>query len=443
MWKTLCANVDKHRQLILDTLDYIWKNPETGYREWKTHAYLAGIFRDLGYPLTEAGDIPGFYTVVDTGRPGPEVLIFGEMDGLIVPTHPEADPQTGAIHACGHAAQCAALVGIAAALREPGALDGLCGRIRLCAVPAEELIEIAFRLELRKKGVIRYMGGKTEFMHRGYFDGVDLAFMVHTTASPVSNTNTGNVGCLSKQVLFSGRSAHAGGSPWNGVNALYAAQQGLGAINAIRETFREKDHIRVHPIITAGGSAVNAIPDRVALESYIRSSNFPAMLEANRRVNRALVGAALSLGANVDIQDSPGYAPTQVSFPLLDVAEEAAAAIEMPFIRHGEISTGSTDMGDVSQIMPAIHPYAAGAAGTGHGSDYRIEDPDRACVTSAKWQVAMLRLLLQNDAARARDILAGFTPAFPSARAYLDYIDSFVCSGERITYGEGSAEVKL
>ena len=443
MDKPYIAAVDKHRRLILDTLDYIWNNPETGYREWKTHAYLAETFRALGYQLCEAGDIPGFYTVLDTGRPGPEVLVLGELDGLIVPTHPECDPTTGAIHACGHAAQCAALVGIAAALKEPGALDGLCGRIRLCAVPAEELIEIGYRLELRQKGVIRYMGGKTEFMHRGYFDGVDLAFMVHTTASPVSNSNTGNVGCLSKQVIFSGRSAHAGGAPWNGINALYAAQQGLSAINALRETFREKDHIRVHPIITAGGSAVNAIPDRVTLESYIRSSNFEAMADANGKVNRALTGAALSLGANVDIQDTPGYAPLQISFPLLDVAEEAAAAVEMPFIRHQEISTGSTDMGDISQVMPAIHPYAAGAAGTGHGSDYRIADGERACVTSAKWQVAMLDLLLRDDAARARDILANFTPAFPSVRAYLDYIDGFVCSGQRIAYGDGRAEVTL
>ncbi|MBP3587957.1 MAG: amidohydrolase, partial [Clostridia bacterium] len=89
MWKKHLANVDKNRKLILDSLDYIWKNPETGYREWKTHAYLADIFRDLGYELIEAGNIPGFYTVLDTGRPGPEVMILGELDSLIVPSHPE------------------------------------------------------------------------------------------------------------------------------------------------------------------------------------------------------------------------------------------------------------------------------------------------------------------------------------------------------------------
>ena len=443
MWKTILANVDKHRQLILDTLDYIWKNPESGYREWKTHAYLAKVFRDLGYDLTEAGNIPGFYTVLDTGRPGPEVLIFGELDSLIVPTHPECDPRTGAVHACGHAAQCAALVGIAAALREPGALDGLCGRIRLCAVPAEELIEIEYRMELQKKGIIRYMGGKTEFMHRGYLDGVDLAFMVHTTNGTDFSARSAQVGCMSKRVVYRGKSSHAGGSPWNGINALYAAQQGLGAVNAIRETFQEKDYIRVHPILTAGGSAVNAIPDHVVLESYIRGISFAAMADANRRVNRALTGAALSLGGNVDIQDTPGYAPTRQDPGLMDVAAEAARAIGYSFFRNPAPSTGSTDMGDVSQVMPALHPHCPGASGTSHGSDYRIADPDLACLTSAKWQVAMLHLLLGNGAARARDILAKFTPAFPSVRDYLNYIDGFACSGERITYTDTGAEVKL
>ena len=154
--------VDKHRQKILDALDYIWKNPETGFREVKTSAYLEKEFEGLGYTLTRAGNIPGFYTDIDTGRPGPTVLIFGEMDSLICPEHPDADPDTGAVHCCGHSAQCAALLGLAAAAKEPGILDELCGRIRFCAVPAEELIEIEYRSGLRKKGKIHYMGGKSE-----------------------------------------------------------------------------------------------------------------------------------------------------------------------------------------------------------------------------------------------------------------------------------------
>ncbi|MBQ9985429.1 MAG: amidohydrolase [Oscillospiraceae bacterium] len=438
------ATVDKYRDLIIDTQNYIWANPETGYREVKTGKYMEDAFEKLGYELIRAGDIPGFYTVIDTGRPGPEVLILGELDSLICADHPEADPKTGAAHVCGHSAQCAALIGIAAALREPGALDSLCGRIRLCAVPAEELIEIEYRKGLVEKGVIRYLGGKTEFLYRGYFDGVDIAFMVHTTSGENFVSLAGAVGCMSKRIVYKGVSAHAGGAPWKGVNALYAANLGLSAINSVRETFKEADRIRVHPIITNGGNAVNAIPDRVVLESYVRGYTFDAIHEANSKVNRALVGAALSLGANIDIQDSPGYGPLFNAPAMIDLAEDAAKAIPgVPFERSDDVSTGCTDMGDLSCIMPAIHPYAPGAVGTSHGSDYRIADPELACVASAKWQLEMLSLLLSENGERAKKIIDEFTPIFASKEEYFDCIDSFIRSGDCIEYGENGAVCRL
>ena len=439
------AGAEKFRSLMLDAHDYIWRNPETGYREVKTSAYMEKAFRDLGYELTMAGDIPGFYTVIDTGRPGPELLIMGELDSLLCAEHPETDPETGAVHCCGHHAQCAALLGIAAVLKQPGMLDGLCGRIRLCAVPAEELIEIEYRSELRRQGRIHCMGGKSEFLYRGYFDGVDLAFMVHTTQGTHASATLGSVGCIAKRVVYQGVSSHAGGSPWSGVNALYAAMQGLSAINAVRETFHDSDLIRVHPIITKGGSAVNAIPDQVIIESYVRGASFDAMREANMRVNRAVCGAALSLGANVDIQDKPGYAPLVNSEGMIDLARDAAAYVpELPFRMQERISSGSTDMGDLSCIMPVIHPYCPGAAGRSHGADYRITDRDLACVASARWQLAMLSLLLENGAARAWEIIARFKPVFPSKEAYFAYVDDINCEGQRIVYGEnGEATVRL
>ena len=163
MYRKIIEAVENNRKLILDTERYIWNNPETGYREWKTSKYLAEAFKSLGYELTMAENIPGFYTDIDTGKPGPKILILGEMDSLICKDHPEADPDTYAVHSCGHNAQCAALVGIAAALKEPGVTDYLCGSVRLCAVPAEEGIEMGFRKELCEKGVISYIGGKVEF----------------------------------------------------------------------------------------------------------------------------------------------------------------------------------------------------------------------------------------------------------------------------------------
>lgn len=435
--------VDQYRDLILAAERDIWKTPETGYKEVKTSAYMAEKFRSLGYELTMAEGITGFYTVVDTGREGPEVLVLGELDSIICPAHPDADPTTGAVHSCGHNAQCAALLGVAAALRDERVLAKLSGRIRLCAVPAEELLELEYRAELKKQGKIKYFGGKSEFLSRGYFDGVDLALMVHTSTS--YSVTEGGVGCLVKNITYHGKAAHAGGAPQDGKNALYAANCGLAAVNALRETFREQDYIRVHPIITRGGDMVNAIPETVTMESYVRGRSFEAIARENEKVNRALCGAALSLGNNIEINDTPGYSPLFNAPDMIDIADEAMALAlpEVEFHRNDKyFSTGSTDMGDLSSFMPVVHPYAGGACGNAHGNDYRICDPEAACVGSAKWQLAMLLLLLGNSAERAKKIVEDFEPTFPSAEAFLAYQDSLNTSGKRITYREdGVAEV--
>ena len=295
----LIAMTAKHEDLIYETADYIWKHPETGYREWNTSAYMEQQFEKLGYTLVKAGNIPGFYTDLDTGRPGPKIAILGELDSLIVGNHPDADPKTSAVHACGHNAQCANLIGVAAAFKEPGALDGMCGSIRFISVPAEELIELAYRESLRKKGIIRYFGGKTEFIARGYFDGVDMAMMIHSGKLPEGQTlsiGKGSNGCLTKNIIYKGVSSHAGGSPDKGKNALYAATCGLNAVNALRETFLDNEHIRFHPIITQAGMAVNAIPETAVIESYVRGASFDSIYEYITKVNRALASAAAGIG---------------------------------------------------------------------------------------------------------------------------------------------------
>lgn len=433
--KKYTAYIDKNRQRILDALDYLWKNPETGYREWKSHKYLADQFEALGYTLTLAGNIPGFTAELDTGKPGPTLAIFGEMDALLIPDHPDADPQTGAVHACGHCAQGAAMVGIAAALKEPGALDGLSGKIRLVVVPAEELVEIEYRLELRQQGIIKYMGGKPEFMYRGLLDGVDLSFMVHSANRFF--INGGSNGMMAKELVFEGRSAHAGGAPHKGINALYAANLALSAINALRETFQDSHHIRVHPIITAGGNSVNAIPDRVRLESYVRGADMDAVRDANRKINRAAAASAAAMGAKVRINDFAGYWPRCYGADFISVFVDAAQQLNIPFENNPSgWGTGCSDMGDICSVMPALHPNAGGAAGTGHGVDFRIEDPEAACVDSAKLQLAALRLLLENDAQRARQIVADYKPFFDSMEAYFAYIDSLYMEKQAVSYDE-------
>ena len=435
--------VDKHRDLILKAERYIWANPETGYKEFKTSKYMEDKFTELGYDIVKADGITGFYARLDTGREGPELLILAELDSIICPAHPDADKVTGAVHSCGHNAQCAALLGVAAALKEDGALDGLSGAIRLCAVPAEELLEIEYRSKLKAEGKIKYYGGKSEFLSRGYFDGVDLAFMVHTANTYTARS--GAVGCMAKSIIYKGVAAHAGGSPWAGRNALYAATCGIQAVNSIRETFKESDLIRVHPIITHGGDMVNAIPEEVRLESYVRGSTFDAIVDANKKVNRALVGAAYSIGTNIEIIDIPGYSPLINDKNMLNVAKEAFLVIdpEGSFVINDAYNTGSTDMGDLSAIMPVVHPYAGGSRGKGHGNDYEIVDPEAACVKCAKWQLAMVDILLGNGAERAKQIVADFKPLFASKNEYLAYIDALNANGDRIVYNDdGTATLR-
>ncbi len=437
------TEVKKYEKQMLDGLKYIWENAETGYKEVKTSSYMAKIFEDFGYTLTYADGITGFTAEIDTGRKGPTVLVLSELDSLINFDHPDCVKETGAVHSCGHAAQCGAMIGIAGALKSPEILEKLSGKIRLCVVPAEELIEIEYRQGLIEKGVISYLGGKPEFLKRGLFDGVDMAFMLHTTQNEHFFVNNGAIGCIAKKITYKGVSAHAGGAPWNGVNALYASTLGLSAINAIRETFREQDIIRVHPIITKGGNVVNAIPDKVTLESYIRGNSFDGILDTNKKVNRALIGSALSIGCNIEIEDSPGYAPFKNDAIMREVFEKSVNELGYLLKSRDMTSSGCTDMGDLSCIMPIIHPYAPGAIGLSHGNDYYIAKPELALIASAEVQIYMLFEFLKDGGKKAREIIDNYTPMFKTKEDYFKYLETFKSSGNRIEYSDDNATVKL
>ena len=138
--------------------------------------------------------------------------------------------------------------------------------------------------------------------------------------------------------------------------------------------------------------------------------------------------------------DNPGYAPLNNNENLRHLTKEAADLIipECNFQLNEIYGSGSTDMGDLSCIMPAIHPYCGGATGKSHGSDYQIVDPIMACVNSAKLQLAMLKLLLKDDAKEAKRIIEEFVPLFASKEDYFAYIEEFNSSGNRIEYGENN-----
>lgn len=419
--------IRKHENLVLRAEKDLWKIPEVGYKEYKTDAYMKEKFRELGYTLTEAEGITGFYTILDSGKKGPTVLVLAELDALYCAEHPDCDRETKSVHACGHHAQCAAMLGLAAALKEKGALDGLSGKIKLCLVPAEEGIEIEYRMNLIKKGIISFASGKQEFLARGYFDDVDLAFMVHTTSCDdpgiLFTKKKGHNGVIRKKIVIKGKAAHAGGKPYDGINALNAAALAVQAVNNLRETFKESDYVRFHPIITKGGDVVNAVPSEVIMQSYVRAASTRALDSANKRINRAISAAAAANGCGVTISDIAGSEPFTEDVALTDVCVSAFTEIggKDCYVKSDEWEASSTDMGDMSVNFPSIHPYATGATGTAHGKDYLIQNPVKACVNSAILQFTLIRRLLENDAEKAKKVISEFKPVFPSISDYVEF----------------------
>lgn len=444
---------EANRQIAFEAERYIWKHPQTGYTEWIANEYLIEKFEALGYKLVRAdqdpkhGKIPGFYTDVDTGRPGPTLCIMGELDALDIANHPES--VNGMCHSCGHNAQAATMLGLAATLKtDPSILDGLSGKIRLMLVPAEEMIQLAFRSNLIKEGTISYMGGKVEFLHRGYYDGVDLALMVHSGNLGDKydfSCGQGNNGCMAKVITYKGKSSHAGGAPHEGINAQYAAMLGLQACNDLRETLQEKDTIRFHPIMKGVNCAVNIIPDEMVIESYVRGSNIEAMKRENKKFNRALAGAAAAIGCELHIDDKPGYSPEIHDVAYMQLVEEVCkdlAGADRVNFEYDSWSTGSSDFGDLTCVMPGIQFTSAGASGTAHGVNYYLTDPERLLINSIKAQLLVADKLLKDDAAKAKEIVANYKAPYASIPEYLDAIGDFILDRDVVEYEE-NGNVKL
>ena len=422
--RAVCEVIDRQSEKIVKIGETIRQNPELGFKEFKTGRLVEETMREIGLEPKGGLAVTGVRGAARGTKDGPTFALLGELDGLVVAGHPVADPATGAAHACGHNAQIAGLLGAAMGLVGAKAFEHLAGRVVFFAVPAEEYGDVAWRVEQARAGKLEFLGGKPELLRLGHFDDVDMAMMIHTT--PVKEVKkagiaASNNGCIVKTVRYIGRASHAGGTPHLGVNALYAAQIGLASINAIRETFRDEDSIRVHPIITHGGSQVNVIPADVRIETYVRGKSVEAILDANVRVDRALKAGALALGAQVEIETLPGYLPLFNHLGMVaHFKANAAALLGADQVTESGHRSGSTDMGDISHVMPTLHPYMGGASGSGHGADFAIADPKLAYIEPAKQLALMAVDMLWDDAKAAKEIIADFKPRM-TKEAYLTF----------------------
>jgi amidohydrolase len=433
MKSAVCRAIDARQDDIERIGRDIFATPEMGFKEFRTAQLVTDWFTRLDLRCQTGLGLTGVKTVLRGGAPGPTLALLGELDSLLSWEHPDHDPITGAAHACGHNAQIALLIGVSLGLIESGVLPSLNGNIALMAVPAEEFIEIEERLQLRNDRRLEFLAGKQELLRIGAFDDVDMAMMVHATSNPdegrlgVGGTTNGMVAKFARYV---GRAAHAGGSPQRGVNALYAAHVSLAAINALRETFVDEDHVRVHPIITRGGDVVSAIPADVKLETFVRGASASAIQDAHRKVDRALQAGALALGARLELTTVPGYLPMEQSAGMLELfrrnAEDLVGVAHVGRVGH---RSGGTDMGDLGHVMPVLHPFAAGASGITHGADFRIDDYAAVAVTPAKAVAMTLIDLLSEGAVAARRILAEFKPGF-TRQQYLEFMRGLATTAE-------------
>lgn len=429
----VCDAIVAAQPRLRQLADAIMEEPELGYKEHKTSEKVQAMFKELGIPFTTGHAITGVKGRLKGKNSRRTVAMIGELDAIVCHRHPKADPLTGAAHCCGHNVQIANMFAVAMGLQASGVMEALGGDVAIFAVPAEEMIEVDYRNTLREKGTIKYLGGKQQLIYEGAFDDIDMAMQMHVETAVTSegemNLGSTSNGFVAKLIEYHGKVAHAAAAPHEGVNALNAALMGVMGVHAIRETFKESDYFRFHPIINQGGSLVNCVPDYVQVESYVRASNVRAIVDGNTRVNRALKAGGDAIGATCEIHDLPGYLPMRDNVDMNALLRANSEPIfGVANVNQREHMTASTDMGDVSHIMPVIHPWVGCIKGVLHSAEYEITVPEVAYIKTAQALAMTIVDLLYDEAQGAEAVLANFEAPL-TKESYIALLDS-IAAGE-------------
>lgn len=418
--------IDENRELILKAGQDMYDNPEFGYKEFKGTEIVSNYFKnELGLDVEEGIAYTGCRARANENMEGPKVAILGELDAISCSDHLDSN-ELGAVHACGHHIQIAGMLGAATGLVKSGILSELGGKVDFMATPAEEFVELGYRTQLRADGKIKYFGGKQEMIYNGTFDDVDMAVMFHALDLGDKKVLTGPVsnGFIGKTVKFIGKESHAGSAPHEGINALNAAMLGINNVHAQRETFKDSDRVRFHPIITKGGDIVNSVPADVRMEAYVRARTIEGMIDANKKVNRGLTAGAYAVGAEIEITEIPGYLPILKHDSMEDILEGNLEYLGLKddMIKGGDF-TGSFDFGDVSHIMPTLHPMFGGINGSLHTREFKTVDDEIAILMPAKALALTVVDLLFAQGKKAKEILDNFKPVM-TKEEYLTFMES-------------------
>lgn len=387
-WKeAVCARVDVLAPRLIAMSQEIYDHPELKFEERRASRLLAEELRRAGFSV-ELG-VGGLETAIRAAHPavqtGPRVAILAEYDAL---------PEIG--HACGHnliatsaCGACLALGGIKADLR---------GTLLFMGTPAEE-----------------GGGGKVTMIEAGLFRELDAAMMFHPASYTV--VDRGSLAITEVVIEFFGKAAHAAESPDKGINALDAVIQTYNAVNALRQHL--KDGARIHGIITDGGAKPNIVPDHAAANFYVRALESDYRDELLDKFRRCAEGAALATGATLFFKTAGhAYRAMKPNGPLGAAFAANLAALGEPQSPPKHRSMGSTDMGDVSQVVPAIHAYIAicDQRVASHSREFAqasvSERGHRAMLLAAK-ALAMTAIDLYTD----QDLVLEMTKAFAAERS--------------------------
>lgn len=328
MKKDIIDAIDQYKQSFEDISIYIGENPELGHEEFKASAILSETLKNHHFNV-EMGtcDLPtAFKATFDSGKSGPTIGFMAEYDAL---------PEVG--HACGH--NLIGTMGIAAGIGLSKVLEDIGGKIIVYGTPAEET-----------------KGGKVTMAEQGIFQELDVAMMVHPLDNYMKSGSSLAMDAI--QFEFFGKAAHAAASPHMGINALDAVIQTFNSINALRQHITSD--ARIHGIIPEGGKAANVVPDYAVAQFYVRAAKRDYVNELVEKVKKCAEGAAIQTGASVktsfyefsydDMITNETLSETFTQqLVSLGVSEEA--------IYTQRDGSGSLDMGNVSQVVPSIHPY--------------------------------------------------------------------------------------
>lgn len=393
--------IDSSASEMIALVKDIDQHPELGFQEYRTSQIVIDFLKKYTYQVEQNIALTGVKTYLKSPKAKYTIAFIGELDGVICKDSAKASPTDGATHTCGHHLQTGILLLVAKALQEANIIDQLDGNIAFIAVPAEEYIQLTYRQQLKKEQKIKYLSGKQEFIRLGIFDDIDAAIMMH--AEPNSEEpsifvyHTGN-GFRVKEVSCKGKTAHAAAAPHEGVNALHALIQGINNINALRDTFVDEKHNRIHYIITKGGDNVNSVPSETELQAYVRSADIDDIETLSEKFDKAFETAADNFGAKVSIKTLAGYMPLICNSEMNDVfVENAKTFLPADKIIDKGHFMASTDLGDLSHLIPIIQPMMGGIRGGLHAPNFEVLNYDAALVTPAKIVANTIIDLLSNN----------------------------------------------